>query len=140
MVAASLHLPKKDTTMAEAKDKPKKAKGEKAPAAETVDKKADKKPDKKAAEKALPTPAPRLRKFYKDEISAKISEQFGVKNPMALPKLEKIILNVGMGKQLVGTKIDPKAKEQVIKDLAVISGQKPIMLVAKKSVANFKVR
>mgnify|MGYP002876751637 CR=1 FL=1 len=125
---------KKDTIMAEAQEQPKKAKAEKGAKGE--------KPEaaEKAVEKVLPTPAPRLRKFYNETVARKVGEQFGVTNRMALPKLDKIVLNVGMGKQLTGTKIEPKVKEQVIKDLTVISGQKPIMLVAKKSVANFKVR
>ena len=94
----------------------------------------------KAETKAVPVPNPRMRTFFNEQVKAKLTEQFGITNPMAMPRLEKIIINVGMGNQLSGTKIDPKAKEQVIKDLTVISGQKPIMLRAKKSVSNFKVR
>lgn len=92
------------------------------------------------AEAVLPTPAPRLRQFYVNTVAPKLKQDFDLDNPMALPKLAKIVLNVGLGKELQGTKIDPKAKEQVLKDLTLISGQKPIMLRAKKSVANFKVR
>lgn len=83
---------------------------------------------------------PRMKEKYSSEVLPKLKEQFGITNPMAQPKLEKIILSVGLGKQLEGTKIIAKAKEQVLKDLTVITGQKPIMTVAKKSVANFKVR
>lgn len=83
---------------------------------------------------------PRLKERYKTDVGKLVSEQFGVKNPMAAPRLEKIILNVGMGKQLEGTKLNPKAKEQVVKDLAIITGQQPVMKKAKKSVSNFKVR
>lgn len=67
-------------------------------------------------------------------------EQFNIKNTMALPRLDKIILNVGMGRQLEGTKLNPKARAQVVKDLAVITGQQPVVNRAKKSVSNFKVR
>lgn len=83
---------------------------------------------------------PRMREKFNGEVAPKVKERFGVKNPMALPKLEKIVLSVGLGKQLEGTKLNPKAKEQTLKDLAVITGQKPVVLKAKKSVSNFKVR
>ena len=81
-----------------------------------------------------------MRQRYKDEVTPKLRERFGIKNPMAVPKLEKILLTVGLGKQLEGTKLIAKARQQVIKDLAVITGQQPIMCRAKKSVSNFKVR
>ncbi len=83
---------------------------------------------------------PRLKKQYEEQVASKLKEQFGIKNPMAMPTLDKIVLNVGMGKQLEGTKLNPKAREQVISDLTLISGQKPIVKKAKKSVANFKLR
>ncbi|WP_428390119.1 50S ribosomal protein L5 [Mucisphaera sp.] len=83
---------------------------------------------------------PRLKERYAKEIAAKTREQFAIKNVMATPKLQKIVLNVGLGKQLEGTKINAKAKDQVISDLTVISGQKPVMRKAKKSVSNFKLR
>ena len=83
---------------------------------------------------------PRLKKQYEEQVAGKLKERFGISNPMAMPTLDKIILNVGMGKQLEGTKLNPKAREQVLKDLALISGQQPIVKKAKKSVANFKLR
>ena len=83
---------------------------------------------------------PRLKKQYDEQVAAKLKQQFGINNPMAMPALEKIVINVGMGKQLEGTKLNPKAREQVLSDLALISGQKPIVKKAKKSVANFKLR
>ena len=61
-------------------------------------------------------------------------------NPMALPTLDKIVITVGMGNQLDGTKLNPKAREQVIQDLSLITGQRPIMKKAKKAVSNFKLR
>ncbi|MEQ9460051.1 MAG: 50S ribosomal protein L5 [Phycisphaeraceae bacterium] len=84
--------------------------------------------------------APRLKQRFGDEIAPKLREQFGIKNVMATPKLQKIILNVGLGKQLEGTKINPKAKEQVLLTLETVAGQKPVMRKAKKSVSNFKLR
>lgn len=83
---------------------------------------------------------PRLKEQFQGPVATKIQADFGVTNAMALPKLDKIILTVGLGKQLEGTKLAPHAREQVIQDLALISGQKPIMKRAKKSVANFKLR
>ncbi|MEQ9454631.1 MAG: 50S ribosomal protein L5 [Phycisphaeraceae bacterium] len=83
---------------------------------------------------------PRLKQRFGDEIAPKLREQFGIKNVMATPKLQKIILNVGLGKQLEGTKINPKAKEQVLLTLQTVAGQKPVMRTAKKSVSNFKLR
>jgi large subunit ribosomal protein L5 len=59
---------------------------------------------------------------------------------MALPKLEKIVISVGLGKSLEGTKINAKMKETVLADLTAIAGQKPVMTKARKSVSNFKVR
>ncbi|MEX2216625.1 MAG: 50S ribosomal protein L5 [Phycisphaeraceae bacterium] len=83
---------------------------------------------------------PRMKTKYQSEVAPKVKEQFGIKNPMALPRFDKIVVQVGLGKSLEGTKLNPKHKEQVIKDLTVITGQKPVMTIAKKSVANFKVR
>ncbi|MBI1337138.1 MAG: 50S ribosomal protein L5 [Phycisphaera sp.] len=103
---------------------------------------AKKQEQEKSTEKAPvgPKTPPRMKVRFNQEVSAKVKEQFKVANPMALPRLEKVILNVGLGKQLEGTKLNPKAKEQVIKDLTVIAGQKPVMCIAKKSVSNFKLR
>lgn len=83
---------------------------------------------------------PRMKDKYKTEVLPKVSEQFGIANPMAAPRLSKVIINVGMGNQLEGTKLNPKAREQVLSDLAVISGQKASIRRAKKAVSNFKLR
>jgi len=74
------------------------------------------------------------------EVKSKVAEKFGIQNVHALPKLEKIVLNVGMGRELDGTKVKPHVREQVLEDLALISGQKPVLIGARKSVSNFKVR
>lgn len=66
--------------------------------------------------------------------------EFGVKNRMALPRLSRVMVTVGLGKQLEGSKLNAVAKEQVVSDLATITGQRPVMNKAKKSVSNFKVR
>ncbi len=83
---------------------------------------------------------PRMKERYNGPVAKTVRQAYGITNPMALPRLEKVVLTVGLGNQLEGTKLNAKAKQQVIKDLAVISGQRPVMTKAKKSVANFKVR
>jgi len=87
-----------------------------------------------------PRTPPRLRDRFKSEVSGKIGEQFGLKNPMSRPRLDKIVVNVNMGRHLDGNKIPPLVKDTVLATLAKITGQKPIVLKAKKSVSNFKVR
>ena len=83
---------------------------------------------------------PRLKEKFESEVTESVRQQYSIKNRMALPRLEKIVLTVGLGKQIEGTKINAKAKEQVLSDLTIISSQKPVMTKAKKSVSNFKVR
>lgn len=83
---------------------------------------------------------PRLKDKFKSEIIPAMKKEFGIDNIMALPKIDKVLINVGMGKQLEGTKLNVKAKNQVLSDLTQISGQRPVMTKAKKSVSNFKVR
>lgn len=89
---------------------------------------------------APPAGASRLRKKYETEVRAAVAEKFGIKNPMAQPQLEKITINVNMGRHLDGTKIPPNVRETVLDTLTTITGQKPVVLKAKKSVSNFKVR
>ncbi|MEM6392526.1 MAG: 50S ribosomal protein L5 [Planctomycetota bacterium] len=83
---------------------------------------------------------PRFKEQFQSSVTDKLKSEFGITNPMAIPKLDKIMLSVGLGKQIEGTKINARAKEQTLKDLEMISGQKAVMTKAKKSVANFKVR
>ncbi len=86
------------------------------------------------------TTAPRMKELFETEVWDMVRSEHGVTNPMALPRLQKIVLTVGMGNQLDGTKLNPKAREQVIEDLSLITGQRPIMKKAKKAVSNFKLR
>ena len=83
---------------------------------------------------------PRLKEKFDTQIVDKLKEQFSVKNAMEMPRLEKIVINVGMGNQIEGTKLNAVARDQVINDLRCITGQQPVMCKAKKSVSNFKVR
>ena len=95
--------------------------------------------DDAPAETGPKTP-PRLKVKFDSEVRAKVAEKFGIKNPMAMPKLEKIVLNVNMGRHIEGTKIPPHIKAQVLETLVKVTGQKPVVIKAKKSVANFKLR
>lgn len=79
---------------------------------------------------------PRLKGLYNDEIRKELAEQLGIKNPMLLPKLEKIVVNVGVGES-VG---DSKVIEKVMNDLRLITGQQPQVRRARKSIATFKLR
>ena len=78
----------------------------------------------------------RLRDFYNDEIIPEMTKKFSYKNKLAVPKIEKIIINMGVGE----AKDNAKVLDGAVKDLTIISGQKPIITKAKKSVAAFKLR
>ncbi len=80
--------------------------------------------------------APRLLEQYRNEIVPKMMETFSIKNRHAVARLEKIVVNMGVGEALQDVKILDKAAE----DLAVITGQKPILRKAKKAIANFKIK
>ncbi len=82
------------------------------------------------------TAIPRLRAKYDQEIRAALKETLGLGNIMQVPRLEKIVINMGVG-DAVG---QPSLLEGAVKDLTTISGQKPIVTKAKKSIANFKLR
>ncbi|NJL32139.1 MAG: hypothetical protein HC898_11235, partial [Phycisphaerales bacterium] len=77
---------------------------------------------KKPKAPAQPAPPPRLRDKYMQQVCPKVKEEFKIDNPMALPRVSKVMVTVGMGKSLEGTKLNPKAKEQVLKDLTSITG------------------
>ena len=77
-----------------------------------------------------------LSEQYKNEVVPALIKKFGYKSIMEVPKLEKIVLNVGLG----DVKEDPKSIENTIKDLTIITGQKPVITKAKKAIAAFKLR
>ncbi len=79
---------------------------------------------------------PRLKQYYSMEIKKSLKERFGYKNDMMIPKLTKIVLNMGVG-ETVG---DSKKINSALNDLMLIAGQKPLITKAKKSIAGFKVR
>ena len=78
----------------------------------------------------------RLREQYENEIKTELTKKFGYKNVMQIPKLDKIVINMGVGE----AKENAKVLDSAVKDLTEISGQKPVITKAKKSVANFKLR
>ena len=86
------------------------------------------------------TEQPRLKKQYDDSVSAGVMKDFGLTNSMQAPRIVKIVVNCGIGKQLENQKLKPETRETVISTLSTISGQKPIEIKARKSVSNFKVR
>jgi len=88
-----------------------------------------------------PIPEPRLYLHYREKVVPALRELYGEKNALALPRLEKIVISMGLGKIATAGGADAKSKfDQAEKELAVIAGQKPVRCKAKKSVANFKVR
>ena len=91
-------------------------------------------------EASKPAGPPRLKTMFDEQVRPKLASEHGVTNRMAQPKLEKIVINVNMGRHLDGTKVPANVKEAVLHTLETISGQKPVMIAAKKSVSNFKVR
>lgn len=78
----------------------------------------------------------RLKEKYKNEIIPAMMEKFNYKSIMQVPKVEKIVINMGLGE----ARENPKAIDSAIEDLSLITGQKPVVTKAKKSIANFKVR
>src|SRR5215813_6834835 len=84
----------------------------------------------------LPVPAPRLRDFYQATVRPKLTQQFSFSNPHQVPRLEKIVLNVGVGEAIK----QPKALDSVVDELATITGQQPVRKKAKKSISNFGLR
>ena len=78
----------------------------------------------------------RLKDMYKSEVVAGMTKKFGYKNVMEVPKINKIVINMGVGE----AKDNAKVLDTAIKDLEIIAGQKPVITKARKSIANFKLR
>jgi large subunit ribosomal protein L5 len=121
--------------MAEAKEKPAKGAGE-APA-----KGKPREKEKGAGSATDPSPKPvegkpRLQAHYETVIRPKLAKEFGLPNPNQIPRLTKIVLNVGLGE----AQKTPKLLDTVVEELAVISGQRPVVRRAKKAIANFGLR
>jgi large subunit ribosomal protein L5 len=78
----------------------------------------------------------RIKEKYKDEITPALMKKFEYKSPMQVPKIEKVVINMGVGEAVQ----NPKALDSAVEDLTLISGQKPVITRAKKSIAGFKLR
>jgi len=138
--------------MSEAKDKQQqnqkahqkdREKGAKPSAEEIAAKKAAKKAKVQIAdegEETSSTPAPpaRLIEHYKTKVAPELQQKFGYTNTLAIPRLEKIVISMGLGKAAANN--EKEKINQAEKELSVIAGQKPVRCKAKKSVANFKIR
>lgn len=84
----------------------------------------------------MSTELPRLQKQYRDAVVPSLRKEFGLTNVMQIPRLEKIVLNMGLGKAVANQKII----EAAVEELGMITGQKPVVTRAKKSIATFKLR
>jgi len=80
--------------------------------------------------------AARLKERYQKEVAPAIAKEFGISNPMAIPRVEKVVLNMGMGEAIANAKI----LDTAVEELRTITGQKPVITKAKKSIASFKLR
>ena len=85
---------------------------------------------------ASPAPVPRMKQRYKDEILPALMKEFSYKNVMQVPRIEKIAVNIGLGEALQNN----KAVEAATGDLMIMTGQKPVVTKARKSIANYKLR
>ncbi len=90
----------------------------------------------KEAKPAKPAPPPRLREQYRKEILPALMREFGYSNTMQVPRLQKIVVNIGVG-EAIG---NAKSLDGAVKDMTAITGQKPLVMKAKKSIATFKLR
>jgi large subunit ribosomal protein L5 len=79
---------------------------------------------------------PRLQKYYRETVAPALQKEFGLKNPMEIPKLEKMVVNIGLGRASANQKLI----EGAVDELTRITGQKPVVTRAKKSIATFKLR
>jgi large subunit ribosomal protein L5 len=79
---------------------------------------------------------PRLRRHYDDQVRSRMQDVFGFDNPMEIPRLEKVVLNVGLG----DAKENAKLLDSVVAELSVVSGQRPVVTRARKSISNFRLR
>ncbi|WP_447987614.1 50S ribosomal protein L5 [Nitrospira sp. Nam74] len=79
---------------------------------------------------------PRLRETYRNQIVPALMKEFGYKNPMQVPKVERVVLNVGMGEAIQNVKL----LESAVTELGIITGQRPVVTKAKKAIAGFKLR
>jgi len=126
--------------MAEKEKKSGKPSAEEIAARKAAKKKAEQQVEDTGPEDTTPAPPPRLIAHYKEKVVPALQQKFGYTNLMAVPKLEKIVISMGLGKYATAGGEGKANFEKAEKELTVIAGQKPVRCKAKKSVANFKVR
>jgi len=127
----------------EKKDKAEKKPKQPRPEGAKKEKKPKKAPEAEQAdsgEPQQPAPPPRLIATYREQVVPALTQRFGYKNRLAVPRLEKVVISMGVGKFATAGGEGKGKIEQAEKELSVIAGQKPVRCIAKKSVANFKVR
>ena len=90
----------------------------------------------KPARPAKPAAPARLHTFYRDTVAKQLAQQFGYKSVMRVPRIQKIVLNMGVGEAVA----DKKIMDNAVADMVKIAGQKPVITKARKSIANFKIR
>lgn len=90
----------------------------------------------KPARPSRPAPVPRLQIHYREAVVKQLMEQFGYKTSMQVPRIDKIVLNMGVGESVA----DKKIMDNAVSDMAKIAGQRPVVTKARKSVAQFKIR
>ncbi|HJU05252.1 MAG TPA: 50S ribosomal protein L5 [Nitrospiraceae bacterium] len=120
------------------------AKSDRGPSEKKPAAKKDVRPSKKDAAPAVsqeetprgPHVPPRLKEAYRGQVVPALMKEFGYKNPMQVPKVERVVLNVGMGEAIQNVKL----LESATAELGVISGQRPVVTKAKKAIAGFKLR
>ena len=123
--------------MATTEKKP--AKGGGQPQQQSKSKKGEKKAEFKQGPHAgaeLPIPSPRLKDYYEKTVRTRLKEQFSLANVHEIPTVEKIVINCGVGEAIK----NPKVLDNVVEELAIITGQRPVRRKAKKSIANFGLR
>jgi large subunit ribosomal protein L5 len=105
-------------------------------AARSEAKEAQEQKEPRAAKPERPAPVPRLQIHYREAVVKQLMEQFSYKTSMQVPRIEKIVLNMGVGEAVA----DKKVMDSAVGDMAKIAGQKPLVTAARKSIAVFKVR
>ena len=92
--------------------------------------------DQRERKPERPAPVPRLQVLYRDTVVRQLMEQFGYKTAMQVPRLEKIVLNMGVGEAVA----DKKVMDNAVSDMTTIAGQRPLVTKSRKSIATFKIR
>lgn len=104
--------------------------------AKQTTKKIEFKPEGPRAQEGVQAPEPRLKNFYKEQVVPALQKKFNYKSPMQVPRLEKIVINMGVGEAAQ----DAKILQTAINELELITGQRPVATKAKKAISNFKLR